>query len=413
MDDDKFRLIVDGKELASIVPSLEEHDVPVGGSVRCRDTSGAVSVTMQASGAQFGGSSLTVRDGGIFVSSAEGKGRVAIHSGERLENEDSGVVKLTAGDGWKIVLNASKHSVEISAADETKIITLDAVSPDTILVRDGGGRTVLSFKRTNAALYVGAAGNEGDVVLFDNTGTQRIHLNGGAGQILLRNTGGEDRIYLNGGAGEIVARGAGGADRVLLLGLVGDIVAKRANGNDVFKFTSLDARLRVGGAGQAGSVDVLDATERVTLTLDGAKGDIVLENADCAEEFDIADEEGVESGMVMVIDDALKLRASRDPYDRRVAGVLAGAGDCRSGIILGRSASNHMRHPVALMGKTYCRVDARSAPVALGDLLTTSATRGHAMKAVDSSRAFGAVIGKALASLGSGTGLIPMLVALQ
>src|SRR5687767_12570681 len=130
MDDDKFRLIVDGKELASIVPSLEEHDVPVGGSVRCRDTSGAVGVTMQASGAQFGGSSLTVRDGGIFVSSAEGKSRVAIHSGERLENEDSGVVKLTAGDGWKIVLNASKHSVEISAADETKIITLDAVSPD-------------------------------------------------------------------------------------------------------------------------------------------------------------------------------------------------------------------------------------------------------------------------------------------
>jgi hypothetical protein len=72
-----------------------------------------------------------------------------------------------------------------------------------------------------------------------------------------------------------------------------------------------------------------------------------------------------------------------------------------------------MRHPLALMGKTYCRVDAQFAPVALGDLLTTSATRGHAMKAVDSSRAFGAVIGKALAPLRSGTGLIPVLVALQ
>ena len=200
---------------------------------------------------------------------------------------------------------------------------------------------------------------------------------------------------------------------MLLLGLVGDIVAKKANGNDVFKFTSLDARLRVGGAGQAGSVDVLDATERVTLTLDGAKGDIVLENADCAEEFDIADEEGVESGMVMVIDDASNLRASRDPYDRRVAGILSGAGDCRPGIVLGRRASNHMRYPVALMGKTYCRVDARTTPVALGDLLTTSNTRGHAMKAVDSSRAFGAVVGKALAPLNFGTGLIPVLVALQ
>ena len=101
------------------------------------------------------------------MASAQGKGRVAIHSGERFENEDSGVVKLTAGDGWRIVLNAAKHSVEISAADETKVITFDAVGPDTILVRDGGGRTVLSFKRTNAALYVGAAGNEGDVVIFE------------------------------------------------------------------------------------------------------------------------------------------------------------------------------------------------------------------------------------------------------
>ena len=38
---------------------------------------------------------------------------------------------------------------------------------------------------------------------------------------------------------------------------------------------------------------------------------------------------------------------------------------------------------------------------------------GHAMKAVDPQRAFGAVIGKALQPLASGCGLLPILVALQ
>jgi hypothetical protein len=46
-------------------------------------------------------------------------------------------------------------------------------------------------------------------------------------------------------------------------------------------------------------------------------------------------------------------------------------------------------------------------------MLTTSSTPGHAMRATDPGRAFGAVIGKALGSLPSGRGLVPVLVALQ
>jgi hypothetical protein len=46
-------------------------------------------------------------------------------------------------------------------------------------------------------------------------------------------------------------------------------------------------------------------------------------------------------------------------------------------------------------------------------LLTTSPTRGHAMKATDPLQAFGAVLGKALRPLTEGQGLIPILVALQ
>ena len=54
-----------------------------------------------------------------------------------------------------------------------------------------------------------------------------------------------------------------------------------------------------------------------------------------------------------------------------------------------------------------------TAPIEVGDLLTTSATPGHAMKATDPLKAFGAVIGKALRPLDSGQGLIPVLIALQ
>jgi hypothetical protein len=49
----------------------------------------------------------------------------------------------------------------------------------------------------------------------------------------------------------------------------------------------------------------------------------------------------------------------------------------------------------------------------VGNMLTTSFTPGHAMKASDPVKAFGAVIGKALRPLRKGKDLIPILIALQ
>jgi hypothetical protein len=69
--------------------------------------------------------------------------------------------------------------------------------------------------------------------------------------------------------------------------------------------------------------------------------------------------------------------------------------------------------PIALMGKVYCKVDASYGAIEVGDLLTTSPTPGHAMKADDPMKAFGSVIGKALRPLAIGEGLIPILIALQ
>jgi hypothetical protein len=62
----------------------------------------------------------------------------------------------------------------------------------------------------------------------------------------------------------------------------------------------------------------------------------------------------------------------------------------------------------------YCKVDADIAPVEVGDLLSTSPTRGHAQKLrKDGASSTGAVLGKALGNLEKGKGLIPILVLHQ
>jgi hypothetical protein len=96
-----------------------------------------------------------------------------------------------------------------------------------------------------------------------------------------------------------------------------------------------------------------------------------------------------------------------------VAGVVSGAGDRHPGIILGTQAAQQGRLAIALSGTVYCMVDASYAPVQPGDLLTTSDTPGHGMKAADPARAFGAVLGKALRPLSGGRGLVPIIVSLQ
>ena len=155
-----------------------------------------------------------------------------------------------------------------------------------------------------------------------------------------------------------------------------------------------------------------DVTINGNLTCSGDV-QLLVPNQDCAEDFEISGVDEISPGSVVVIDSVGALKQSHKAYDKRVAGVISGARDCRPGIVLGRLQVRDNRMPVALVGKVYCKVDAGYSPVEVGDLLTTSPTPGHAMKADDPVKAFGAVIGKALDSLKAGQTLIPILVALQ
>jgi hypothetical protein len=168
------------------------------------------------------------------------------------------------------------------------------------------------------------------------------------------------------------------------------------------------------GPGLAGKfVGNVQVTGKVDVTGDVTAHDVIVSGGDCAEDFDIADMEAVEPGTVMVIDNEGALRPSNKAYDKRVAGVISGAGNYKPGIVLDKQQAQNNRMPIALVGKVYCKVDARYAAIEVGDLLTTSPTLGYAMTAEDPFKAFGAVIGKALRPLSEGQGLIPILIALQ
>jgi hypothetical protein len=58
-------------------------------------------------------------------------------------------------------------------------------------------------------------------------------------------------------------------------------------------------------------------------------------------------------------------------------------------------------------------VSAENGAIRPGDLLVTASKLGYAMKGTDRGKMLGAVIGKALGNLDSGTGVIEVVVTLQ
>jgi len=143
-------------------------------------------------------------------------------------------------------------------------------------------------------------------------------------------------------------------------------------------------------------------------------GDLILAGADVAEEFEVVDRD-VPAGSVLVLDPNGRLVDTTRPYDTRVAGIVSGAGDRVPALVLDRApgGTHAPRAALAVAGKAWCLADAETGPIAVGDLLTTSRRPGHAMVATDRLASIGAVIGKALTPLPSGTGSVLVLVGLR
>jgi hypothetical protein len=141
--------------------------------------------------------------------------------------------------------------------------------------------------------------------------------------------------------------------------------------------------------------------------------------SDLAEGFDVAAVGDAQPapGMLVSIDPARpgKLVLSTKAYDHTIAGIISGANGIKTGMVMGQenTVANGL-HPVALTGRVYVFADTSAEGIEPGDLLTSSDIPGHAMKATDRDASHGAVIGKAMTSLGRGEkGMVLVLVNLQ
>jgi hypothetical protein len=141
-------------------------------------------------------------------------------------------------------------------------------------------------------------------------------------------------------------------------------------------------------------------------------GDVFLKDSgDVAETFEAVTE--CRPGTLMIISASGMVEPCSSEYDKRVVGVVSGAGPLRPGLTLGGNTRHDLAAPISMLGRVFCLADASKDPIELGDLLTSSSATGHAMKAADPAKSFGAVIGKALEPLEHGRGLIPILIALR
>jgi hypothetical protein len=126
------------------------------------------------------------------------------------------------------------------------------------------------------------------------------------------------------------------------------------------------------------------------------------------------DEASYEPGDVLVVSASGSGAAERASvaYSPAVVGVYAAAPAFVGGrTVTGDGQSGGV--PIAILGVGSCKVSAENGPIRPGDLLVTSSTPGHAMRADRESAQPGTILGKALESLDAGTGLIQVLVTLQ
>jgi hypothetical protein len=138
--------------------------------------------------------------------------------------------------------------------------------------------------------------------------------------------------------------------------------------------------------------------------------------ADYAESVDVTgDRTTYEPGDILVIDpDAPgKFLKSNQAYSTLVAGIYSTTPGFVGRLHPEDAETDKTEVPMAMVGRVPTKVTAENGPIKVGDLLVASSTLGRAMKGTDRTQMLGAVIGKALGSLDSGTGVIEVLVTLQ
>lgn len=355
--------------------------------------------------------------------------------GEPSHNAAGGVLYNSGGtpDGLQFRTNGNVARVVIDAQGDFGIGTTNPTAPfemamggRTLQIRNDGG-LVPAINLTGTSGNLGILRVRNKIEMFPNdAGTTAASLD-------VRSATGAVNIFLDGSAGHIDANGAirvdgantntgttGGGVLRFGGGGSGEVIAsKRSAGGNQYGidfFAGHVARVSITNAGDVGigttlpsaKLDVQGRTKTKSLEITGG--------ADVAEPIDISGP--VMPGMVVAIDPEIagRFRIADEPLDRKVAGILSGANGLAAGMVLRAEGQAHAdgKALLALSGRVWCWCDAMNGPIVPGDLLTSSATPGHAMRVKDDAAApRGSIIGKAMTALPEGKGLVLVLVNLQ
>ena len=407
---------------------------------------GAVTTTHLA--ANFALPQLRFEDGGMqtaLLDASTGAGQGALFTlSNGLGNSTVSLDADTTGDrGSSFTLfnsagfgTVALNSDNIGESATLALRTEGNVETVQMLASIGGGEGAVFNLRnglgaTTLTLDADEGGRAGVFSVYNSTGQRTVVLDGDegtgiGGRIQVNNNAGVQRAELDGqgasGGGELSLSDADNTATVSLRAAEASDSGARLEMReaDGTLTVAIDAEGSTGGSG----ISLYKGNGVRTIYFDadeGGDGKIstqVLEitgGSDFSENFDIQSA-GTVPGMVVSIDAAHpgELMISDRPYDRTVAGVVSGAGGVKPGLMMGqRGTAADGQHPVALTGRVYCYVDADRGAITPGDLITTSATPGHGMKAADHAQAQGAIIGKAMTGLRSGRGLVLLLVNLQ
>lgn len=257
---------------------------------------------------------------------------------------------------------------------------------NTLLVPNGGSVGVGWAPDTRFRLDVAGSIKMADQSQIYSPGRLHIH--------------GEELLYLLNKHGVVVGKSWGGNGNLHVegrLGVYGQSPDPRHNWDGGIHTWDLEAEGSIWSAH-----DVL------------AKGTFRGNYSDLAENY--ISEQALEPGDVVCFaaNSDLIVRSER-PNDLAVCGIIS----TEPGMLLNSDIDrpDDRLFPLALSGRVPCKVTDQNGPIRHGDLLTSSSTPGHAMKAqpieIDGQALFrpGTIIGKALGSHASGVGRIDVFVS--
>jgi hypothetical protein len=365
------------------------------------------------------GDKLVLNWGGDYPGGVEIVGKVNIQNPilgkiADLTIIDNLTVENASNDG--ITVDKAMHSgLDVLQSDGFGVFVEKAANGITIQDATGNGFHVI--KAGNTGLYIQKSGGIG--ILVDEA----------TGGVLIQNASGNGFQVANAGNSGIYVQKSGGAG-VLIDEAASGVSVQNAAGNGLQVYNAGDNGLRITKS-QNNGVDIEEVgNDFFTAGPQADRKFRVRKNGmvDCKMGFSVLSGyaelvmtesgsiDGYTPGDVLQISD-LKDRAvvlAKNPYNWKVAGVYID----KYGIL----GSNHPMGdieageiPMVVAGIVPCKVSAEvypngNGPIRRGDILTTSDTPGHAMKATEYKA--GAILGKAFGDLHNGKGIMDVLVNL-